>query len=78
MQYKSSKDILVWPSNYCCYRHEYAKYGNKDDFVVVPFGSLFYPGENADFSRSGSGITIHEVDYDTVVNSRRAMLNFKE
>lgn len=68
MQYKASNDILIWPDNYWCFRSEYAKYSNLNDFVVVPYGSLFYP----------DGVTIHEVDYDAVIDARRAMLNFKE
>lgn len=68
MQYKSSDDILLWPDNFWCYRHEYAKYENNSDFVVIPVGSLFYP----------DGITIHEVDYDTIINARIAMLNFQD
>lgn len=34
-----------------------------DDYLVIPYGSLFYP----------DGITIHEVDYDTVVKTRKLM-----
>lgn len=68
MQYKSSDDILVWPNNCWCYRYEHSKYINAGDFIVVPCGSLFYP----------DGITIHEVDYDTIINTRIAMLNFQD
>jgi hypothetical protein len=36
------------------------------DYLVVPFGSLFYP----------DGITIHEVDYNKVVAGRNNMKGF--
>lgn len=69
MQYKSSEDILVWPDNTQCYMYELHEMQHmSDDYIVIPIGSLFYP----------DGITIHEVDYDAVVRTRRVLLNFKE
>jgi len=78
--YKCLEDIILWPDNTQCYRYELHEMQHmSDDFIVVPYGSLFYP-DSTDFSRSGfNGITIHELDYDTVVKSRLAMINsFKE
>lgn len=65
MHLKSSEDILVWPDNTQCFRFELEDMNHmSDDYIVVAYGSLYYP----------DGITIHEVDYDQVVNSRRVML----
>lgn len=64
MQYTSLADILVWPDNTQCYRYELHEMQHmSDDYIVIPAGSMFYP----------DSITIHEVDYDTVVMARTAM-----
>lgn len=69
MQHNSNEDICVWPDNAQCYMYELHEMQHmSDDYIIVPYRSLFYP----------DGITIHEVDYDAVINARRAMLNFKE
>lgn len=71
--FTSPDDLIVWPDNTQCYRHElYGMTPISYEYVVIPVGSLHYPDENADFSRSGSGITIHSVDYDTVTKQRKA------
>jgi len=68
MKFTPMQDILLWPDNTWCYRYELEEMSHmSDDYIVVPYGSLFYP----------DGITIHELDYDTIINSRRAML-YKE
>lgn len=64
MLFKPMEDLIVWPDNTQCYRYELHEMNHvSDDYLVIPYGSLFYP----------DGITIHEVDYDTVVKSRMAI-----
>lgn len=71
--FSSPDDLIVWSDNTQCYRYELHEMNHmSDDYIVIPVGSLHYPDENADFSRSGSGITIHSVDYDTVMKQRKA------
>lgn len=66
--FNSSNDLVVWPDNTQCYRYELHEMQHmSDDYIVIPVGSLHYP----------DGITIHEVDYDAVIKSRNAMVNFK-
>lgn len=66
--FNSSNDLVVWHDNTQCYWHELHEMQHMgNDYLVVPYGSLFYP----------DGITIHEVDYDAVIKSRNAMVNFK-
>lgn len=68
MKYKFEEhlDIFCWADNTQCFRFELEDMQHmSDDFIVVTYGSLFYP----------DGITIHEVDYDQVVNSRRVMMS---
>lgn len=61
-RFKSSEDLIVWSDNTQCYRYEFDEtYHSTDDYIIIPVGSLHYP----------DGVTIHEVDYDTVVNQRR-------
>ena len=66
MEHNSLANLCVWPDNTQCYMYELHEMQHmSDDYLVVSHGSLFYP----------DGITIHEVDYDTVVNARRVMAN---
>jgi hypothetical protein len=70
------EDIYLWPDDTWCYRHELEQYQHmSDDYLLIPYGSLFYP-ENADFSRSGfDGVTIIEPCYNKIVAARQAMMN---
>ena len=61
--FSSSEDLIVWSDNTQCYRYELHEMNHmSDDYIIIPVGSLHYP----------DGITIHEVDYDTVINQRKA------
>lgn len=60
--FNSSNDLVVWPDNTQCYRYELHEMQHmSDDYIVIPVGSLHYP----------DGITIHSVDYDTVIKQRK-------
>lgn len=60
----SELDIFLWSDNTWCYRQELNQMTHmSDDFIVIPFGSLYYPDD----------ITILEPDYDAVVRTRQAM-----
>ena len=61
--FNSSNDLVVWPDNTQCYWYELHEMQHmSDDYIVIPVGSLHYP----------DGITIHSVDYDTVIKQRKA------
>lgn len=71
--FRHADDLIVFPDNTQHFHKDLPDVSQiKDPYIIVRKGSLHYPDENADFSRSGSGITIHSVDYDTVIEQRKA------
>lgn len=71
--------ICCWPDNTQCFRFELEDMNHMSDenadfrrsgsdFIVVEYGSLYYP----------DNITIHEVDYDKVINTRRVLLGISK
>jgi len=60
----SKEDIILWSDNTWCYREELHEMNHmSDDFIIIPFGSLYYP----------DNITVIEPDYDAVVKSRKSL-----
>jgi hypothetical protein len=60
------EDIYLWSDNTWCYRHDLEQYQHmSDDYLLIPYGSLFYPDR----------ITIIEPCYNKIVAARQAMMN---
>lgn len=61
--FKHPEDLIVFPDNTQHFHKDLPDVSQiKDPYIIVRKGSLHYP----------DGITIHSVDYDTVIKQRKA------